>query len=81
MKSKKIAIISIAVLIVLSLSGCKTENNTANTTIPSPTVYITTHGEKYHRSSCRYIKNRDVLSCSEQDAIDDGYKACSVCRP
>lgn len=44
-------------------------------------VYITPHGEKYHRKSCRYIQNSTPSEISVSDAIDEGYTACKVCKP
>lgn len=44
-------------------------------------VYVTPHGEKYHRKNCRYIQNSTPSKISVSDAIDEGYTACKVCKP
>ncbi|MDE6905399.1 MAG: MBL fold metallo-hydrolase [Lachnospiraceae bacterium] len=43
-------------------------------------VYITDTGEKYHRDTCRFVKDgsREI---SLDDAQDNGYEPCKVCRP
>ena len=44
------------------------------------TVYTTKTGEKYHKSSCRYLKySKKELTIDK--AITLGYSACSVCKP
>lgn len=43
------------------------------------TVYITYTGECYHLSGCSYLKSR--IETTLQDAVDDGYRACSRCNP
>lgn len=44
------------------------------------TVYITKTGSKYHRSGCRYL-SKSQISIDKNDAISQGYSACSVCNP
>ena len=44
------------------------------------TVYVTATWSKYHNEGCRYLK-RSCYSISLQDAVDQGYTACSVCNP
>lgn len=46
----------------------------------STEVYITRTGEKYHRSSCRYL-NKSKIPIEVDDAIKGGYSPCSVCKP
>ena len=44
------------------------------------TVYITATGEKYHRSTCRYLSHSKIpISLAEAKAR--GYTPCSVCDP
>lgn len=44
------------------------------------TVYTTPHGEKYHISTCRYIKNKENISKHTlTEATQKGYTACKVC--
>lgn len=52
------------------------ENNIDNEKI----VFITSSGEKYHLSNCRYVKNKtNVSKFSLKDAIKNGYEPCSIC--
>lgn len=46
----------------------------------STTVYITDTGEKYHTSSCSYLRE-SKNSITLQKAIDRGYTPCSRCDP
>lgn len=43
-------------------------------------VYITRTGHKYHRESCRYLRQSKIRS-TKRDAINQGLTACSVCNP
>jgi hypothetical protein len=47
----------------------------------SDSVYITPTGKKYHRASCRTIKNSRITEISRDAAVSRGYGACKVCRP
>ena len=42
-------------------------------------VYVTKTGEKYHADGCRYLR-KSKIEKSLEDAVDDGYKPCSVCK-
>lgn len=44
------------------------------------TVYITEHGEKYHKTTCRYLTDSKI-AIDIYDAIAEGYEPCSVCKP
>lgn len=44
------------------------------------TVYVTNTGECYHRSGCQYLR-KSCISISLQDAVSEGYRACSKCCP
>ena len=44
------------------------------------TVYVTKTGAKYHCAGCRYLR-KSKIAISLQDAVDQGYQACSVCNP
>lgn len=44
------------------------------------TVYTTKTGEKFHKSSCNYLKYSKI-AMSLEDAISYGYDACKVCKP
>jgi hypothetical protein len=49
-------------------------------TSEAQTVYITKTGEKYHRSSCQYLR-KSKYAVSMTEAVERGYTACSVCQP
>jgi methylphosphotriester-DNA--protein-cysteine methyltransferase len=42
-------------------------------------VYATKNGEKYHKESCPFIKNRETTAISENDAVSKGLKPCGRC--
>jgi len=44
------------------------------------TVYITKTGEKYHKGSCRYLR-QSKIAVSLKEAVSRGYGPCSVCQP
>lgn len=43
-------------------------------------VYITRTGAKFHRGSCRYLRESKI-KISRSNAIAQGYEPCKVCRP
>ena len=43
-------------------------------------VYITKTGKKYHKGSCRYLKNSKI-EIKKAKAKELGYSACAVCKP
>jgi len=43
-------------------------------------VCVTKTGNKYHRCSCHYLRSSSIEISLEQ-AKENGYTACSVCRP
>lgn len=48
----------------------------------SNTVYVTKAGKKYHERDCQTLaKSKNVKAISIQQAKNDGYKPCKVCRP
>ena len=45
-------------------------------------VVVTRTGDKYHTSTCRYVKNKtDTRTMSLSSAKSSGYTACKVCNP
>lgn len=44
------------------------------------TVYVTKTGEKYHVSGCQYL-SKSKIAIDLDDAIAEGYTACSKCGP
>lgn len=70
-----------------SSNSSTTQKSPNNTSVPAvnsnsqgTTVYITKTGNKYHRSSCSYLKNSKI-SININDAKSEGYTACSRCNP
>ncbi len=59
------------------------ETITAATTIPSDdkseTVYVTPHGERYHKENCYHIKNSTPTPTTLADATESGYTPCKSC--
>ena len=46
----------------------------------SETVYITAHGERYHKQNCYHIKNSTTISdVPLSEAVEQGYTACKTC--
>lgn len=43
-------------------------------------VYVTKTGSKYHRAGCRYLK-KSYREITRTEAKEQGYTACSVCKP
>ncbi len=43
-------------------------------------VYVTKTGSKYHKNSCKYLKDSKIET-TKSTAKRDGYTACSVCKP
>ncbi|RRA90395.1 hypothetical protein [Paenimyroides viscosum] len=43
-------------------------------------VYVTKTGKKYHKGSCRYLKN-SKKEIEKSKAKESGYTACAVCKP
>ena len=49
-------------------------------TIAAQKVYTTKTGEKYHKSSCKYLKySKKEYTLDKAKAL--GFSACSVCKP
>lgn len=48
--------------------------------IGAQTVYVTKTGEKYHTSSCRYLKYSKIPKTLDE-VSSLGYVACGVCKP
>lgn len=48
--------------------------------VQAQTVYITKTGEKYHKTTCRYLKHsKKEITLKKAKAL--GYEACLVCKP
>lgn len=48
--------------------------------LPGQTFYVTKTGEKYHKSTCHYLKN-SKKEITFEIANERGFTACSVCKP
>lgn len=44
-------------------------------------VYITKNGEKYHVQDCPYIKDKETISMTIEQAEEVGFEACKYCNP
>lgn len=42
-------------------------------------VYVTKNGKKYHTADCRWVKNREAVKMTEEEAIKKGLKPCGAC--
>ncbi len=42
-------------------------------------VYATKNGKKYHTADCRWVKNRDVVKMTEEEAVKKGLAPCGAC--
>jgi hypothetical protein len=42
-------------------------------------VYVTQNGKKYHTADCRWVKGRETVKMSEDEAIKKGYQPCGQC--
>lgn len=63
-----------------STSSTTKSNSSSSNTDVSTTVYITNTGNKYHRDGCSYLRSSQI-SISKNNAISQGYTACSRCNP
>ena len=45
------------------------------------TVYVTPYGKKFHRSGCRYIKDKKCTTFSRDEALELYYTPCLICDP
>ncbi len=71
----RLKIAAVCLLIILCVAGpLAIAVGNGNTT-----VYITETGECYHRGSCSYLYSK--IETTLQEAVDDGYRACSRCKP
>lgn len=80
----KIMIGVLSSAIILGGTGIYLHNNSNNdlSAIESPyKVYVTANGEKYHKSGCRYIKDKDVTAYTIEKAESKGYSSCKICKP
>lgn len=63
---------------LLGITETKASASSSSTKKES-TVYVTRTGSKYHRSSCRYLRQSKIsISLSEAKKY---YDPCSVCKP
>ena len=80
-------ILLIALLVIAVGCGSTPSHQAASRTEPVPqtqnnelTVYITDTGERYHLSTCRYLRySKHPIPLGE--AKRRGYTPCKVCRP
>jgi len=48
--------------------------------MPAQNVYVTKTGEKYHKTTCHYLKN-SKKEITLEVALERGFTACSLCKP
>ncbi|WP_159020635.1 hypothetical protein [Algibacter sp. L3A6] len=53
---------------------------TVTTSVIAQSVYTTKTGEKYHKSSCKYLRY-SKKEYTLVKAVQLGFTACSVCKP
>lgn len=68
----------ITALIAFSIFGTGATSSSKNS--KQDIVYITDTGTKFHTSSCRTLK-KNKYEITRQEAIEQGYTACKVCKP
>jgi hypothetical protein len=44
-------------------------------------VHVTTHGKKYHRADCRYLKDTQHTAMTPDQARAAGLEPCRACQP
>lgn len=82
MKAKKIFFITLLLLlsVLFLMNSCSMLFNLEASS--ASTVYVTSSGHAYHRSSCGSIKHsRHIYSMSKGEAEGKGYSRCSKCKP
>ncbi|MDD3375307.1 MAG: hypothetical protein PHY73_06275 [Candidatus Omnitrophica bacterium] len=42
-------------------------------------VYITQNGAKYHKETCRFVKDKEITKMDKKEAVDQGYTPCGRC--
>ncbi len=42
-------------------------------------VYVTKNGKKYHKKICSWIKNKDAVAISKEEAVEKGLTPCKRC--
>lgn len=73
------AFIACVFLMCIFVSACSDSGNTTEEG-SGTIVYVTDSGEKYHRASCRYLRN-SKNAIDLEDAKNRGYGRCSACKP
>lgn len=49
--------------------------------LAATTVYVTEKGDKYHKATCRYVKDKKTTKMTAGEAKKKGLKPCKVCKP
>lgn len=44
-------------------------------------VCVTKKGKKYHKATCRVLKDSETQKLSRTEAEGKGYKPCKICKP
>lgn len=53
---------------------------TYNSSVHADTIYVTSSGKCYHRSSCIHVKEKDCAALERKEAVKN-YDPCKVCNP
>lgn len=54
--------------------------NIVSVDVVQQVVYVTNTGSKYHKSTCRYLRQSKIKT-TKSKAQKAGYTACKVCKP
>lgn len=77
--TKYLACLMIVALPLVALTPGISQAKSSQESKKEDAVYITQNGKKYHKEGCRFIKNRETISISEQEAVSKGLVPCGSC--
>jgi hypothetical protein len=72
MKKKRVLILSIVLVSLISIVGYAANGNDI--------VYITKTGEKYHTARCMFV-SKSKIAISLREAVSRGFTPCKRCKP
>jgi competence protein ComEC len=76
-------LLSVLLLIACSVQASAPKARSSNQAFKQQTneiiVYVTNTGSKYHRGSCRYLRQSKIPMALKDAKVD--YEPCSVCKP
>ena len=74
-----LALVSMTSLAAVMPDSVYAKSSTKKEAKKENVVYATKQGKKYHREGCPFIKNRDTISMSQEEAEAKGLKPCGRC--